>query len=124
MGQCPDCDDTTEASGSGAVGKRFSHKGLNQIYLQGALLYVGKARTSSDIKPPASDRKKQEPHPDYKKVTINVPNTGMPANELLGLIAQALPGWQATRFPATDPVQRTPHLRARHHHLAVPKGMW
>lgn len=39
-------------------------------------------------------------HPDYNNVSINVPRSGMPARELLRLIAGQLPGWQATRFPS------------------------
>jgi hypothetical protein len=39
-------------------------------------------------------------HPDYNNVTIDVPESGMPAEQLLRLIAQCLPGWQATRFPS------------------------
>ncbi len=42
----------------------------------------------------------REGHPDYNSVTIRVPRAGMPAHELLRLIAQHLPGWQATRFPS------------------------
>ncbi|NRD53462.1 MULTISPECIES: GIY-YIG nuclease family protein [Corallococcus] len=37
-------------------------------------------------------------HPDFIGVTLNVPRTNMAARELLSLIAQALPGWQATVF--------------------------
>ncbi|MGH9397970.1 MAG: Eco29kI family restriction endonuclease [Terriglobia bacterium] len=39
-------------------------------------------------------------HPDYKDVTILVPHASMPADALLKLITQHLPGWQATRFPS------------------------
>ncbi len=39
-------------------------------------------------------------HPDYNDSFIHVPQTGMPAEDLLRLIAQNLPGWQATRFPS------------------------
>jgi hypothetical protein len=42
----------------------------------------------------------QKPHADYLNVTINVPQDGMTATELLRLIAQALPAWQATAFPS------------------------
>ena len=38
-------------------------------------------------------------HPDYKDLTITVPQSGMSAEELLRLVTQNLPpGWQATRF--------------------------
>lgn len=37
-------------------------------------------------------------HPDYNEVAIDVLESGMPAEGLLRLIAQHLPGWQATRF--------------------------
>ena len=39
-------------------------------------------------------------HPHYNNVTIEVPQGGMAAEGLLRLIAQNLPGWQATRFPS------------------------
>jgi hypothetical protein len=39
-------------------------------------------------------------HADYDGITINVPQTGMPAHQMLILIAQSLPAeWQAFRFP-------------------------
>lgn len=37
-------------------------------------------------------------HPDHRKATVAVPRSGMPVVELLKLITQALPGWQATSF--------------------------
>lgn len=43
----------------------------------------------------------QKASPDYANTTVQVPNAGLPASELLRLIAEALPqGWQATRFPS------------------------
>jgi hypothetical protein len=39
-------------------------------------------------------------HEDYDDMVVVVPQAGMPAGELLRLIAQCLPGWQATRFPS------------------------
>lgn len=39
-------------------------------------------------------------HPDYNDISINVPETGMPARDLLRTIAQNLAGWQATVFPS------------------------
>jgi hypothetical protein len=39
-------------------------------------------------------------HADYDGVTVKVPRNGMPAVELLKMITQHLPGWQATRFPS------------------------
>lgn len=40
-------------------------------------------------------------HPDYNNVTVTVPQAGMTAEELLRLIAQHVPDWQATRFPGS-----------------------
>ena len=45
-------------------------------------------------------KKSPHPHPDYEDVTVNIPRSHMTAEALLGLIAQALPGWQATAFPS------------------------
>jgi len=43
----------------------------------------------------------QKSSPDYTGVSVEIPQGGMPASELLRLVAQALPsGWQATRFPS------------------------
>jgi hypothetical protein len=39
-------------------------------------------------------------HEDYDDVTVEVPHDEMPAIELLKLVTQHLPGWQATRFPS------------------------
>ncbi len=39
-------------------------------------------------------------HPDYNDLTVVVPRSGMPANELLRLITEKIPGWQATQFPS------------------------
>ena len=39
-------------------------------------------------------------HPDQAACAVVVPSTGMPADVLLGLAANALHGWQATRFPS------------------------
>jgi len=39
-------------------------------------------------------------HGDYKKVKVAVPHDGMPAIELLRIVTQNLPGWQATQFPS------------------------
>jgi hypothetical protein len=39
-------------------------------------------------------------HEDYKKKTLQVPKSGMPAIELMELITKSLPGWQSTRFPS------------------------
>jgi ribosomal protein L32E len=47
-----------------------------------------------------SKRKSQEPHADYKDLTLTVPQNEMSARDLLRTIAQALPGWQATAFPS------------------------
>ncbi len=38
-------------------------------------------------------------HPEYNDIVINVPNQSMPSRDLLRLIADNLPGWQATVFP-------------------------
>ncbi|PLC06038.1 hypothetical protein CY658_03040 [Variovorax sp. RO1] len=37
-------------------------------------------------------------HADYNNVDVSVPTAAMPAKALLGLIASALPDWQATAF--------------------------
>jgi hypothetical protein len=43
----------------------------------------------------------QKSSPDYNSLSVTVPETGMPASELLRIVAAALPvGWQATRFPS------------------------
>ncbi len=43
----------------------------------------------------------QQSSTDYENASVTVPDPGMAAAELLGLIAAALPaGWQATRFPS------------------------
>lgn len=45
-------------------------------------------------------------HADYRNATVDVPKAGMPANELMRLIVEALPtedgmpAWQATTFPS------------------------
>ncbi len=39
-------------------------------------------------------------HPHYNDVTVTVQRTGMPARELLRLVASHLDGWQATVFPS------------------------
>jgi len=41
-----------------------------------------------------------KPHPDYKDLTVSVPQDDMRARDLLCTITQALPGWQATAFPS------------------------
>jgi hypothetical protein len=43
--------------------------------------------------------KSSKPHPDQLATKVKVPSDGMPAKELLRLIAKKLPGWQATVFP-------------------------
>lgn len=43
-------------------------------------------------------KKSRDPHPDYRGVQVLVPQTGMPAEELLKRVAQVLPNWQATVF--------------------------
>lgn len=42
----------------------------------------------------------KEGHPDYNRKVVHVPRRGMAARDLLRLIAQNLPGWQATSFPS------------------------
>jgi len=42
----------------------------------------------------------QEPHADYRIQSITVPQDNMSARDLLRIVAQALPGWQATAFPS------------------------
>lgn len=45
-------------------------------------------------------KKSRTPHPSLAGVVVNVPRDGMPAVELLALVAKKLPGWQATVFPS------------------------
>jgi hypothetical protein len=44
-------------------------------------------------------KKYRSGHPEYNSVAISVPQPGMAAAELLRLVTQHIPGWQATRFP-------------------------
>jgi hypothetical protein len=46
----------------------------------------------------AVNKKYRLGHPDYNNLIVVVPRSGMPADELLHLITQQLPGWQSTRF--------------------------
>jgi hypothetical protein len=39
-------------------------------------------------------------HPDHRAATVTIPASGMAADKILALIAAAMPGWQATRFPS------------------------
>ncbi|MBI3693813.1 MAG: GIY-YIG nuclease family protein [Acidobacteria bacterium] len=43
-------------------------------------------------------KKSHKPHADYKDTTVTVPEDDMAAKDLLRIVAQALPGWQATMF--------------------------
>lgn len=45
-------------------------------------------------------QKSQEPHSDYKDLTVNVPQDDMTVRDLLRTVAETLPGWQATAFPS------------------------
>jgi hypothetical protein len=49
---------------------------------------------------PAAELREQKPHADYKDVTVTIPQDDMSARDLLRIIAQALPWWQATAFPS------------------------
>jgi hypothetical protein len=42
---------------------------------------------------------RRRPHPDLLAASVEVPSDGMPAIDLLRLVAKQLPGWQATVFP-------------------------
>jgi hypothetical protein len=65
------------------------------------LLMLMKAKLPFDLRFEVADKKKyREGHPDYNNLTVTVPATGLPVNELLRLITQQLPGWQSTRFPS------------------------
>lgn len=46
----------------------------------------------------ADSNRWREGHPAYNDVTVNVPEDAMPARDLLRIIAQAIPGAQATVF--------------------------
>ncbi len=45
-------------------------------------------------------QKSREPHIDYKDLTIHVPQSDMTLRDLLRIVAEAIPGWQATAFPS------------------------
>jgi hypothetical protein len=45
-------------------------------------------------------KKSPKPHADYAGLAINVPRDRMTAQQLLRVIAEKLPGWQATAFPS------------------------
>jgi hypothetical protein len=47
-----------------------------------------------------AQRKSTKPHPDLTAADVEVPRNAMHANELLKLVAERLPGWQATAFPS------------------------
>lgn len=65
------------------------------------LLMLMKAELPFDLRYQVANKKKyREGHPDYNALTVMVPTAGMPANELLRLITQRIPGWQSTRFPS------------------------
>lgn len=49
-------------------------------------------------------------HSDFTGVTVTVPTAGMPARELLGLIARQLPGWQATAFQSHMILYKESHV--------------
>jgi hypothetical protein len=46
-----------------------------------------------------AEPKSSKPHPDVVSAKVSVLTDGMPANDLLKLVAMSLPGWQATIFP-------------------------
>jgi hypothetical protein len=46
-----------------------------------------------------AEAKSSKPHPDLIGTKVKVPRKGMPAEELLRLVAMSLHGWQATVFP-------------------------
>jgi hypothetical protein len=46
------------------------------------------------------ERHHRSGHADHNNVCLSVPESGLPDNELLRLIARHLPGWQSTRFPS------------------------
>lgn len=65
------------------------------------LLVLMKAKLPFDLRFQVANKKKyREGHPDYNSVTVVVPASGMPVNELLRLITRHIPGWQATSFPS------------------------
>jgi hypothetical protein len=39
-------------------------------------------------------------HRDQREATVKIPAKGMPADKMVALVAAAMPGWQATRFPS------------------------
>jgi hypothetical protein len=48
----------------------------------------------------SNNKRFREGHPAYNDRTVVVPQVGMAAHEMLRLITQQIPGWQATRFPS------------------------
>jgi hypothetical protein len=56
--------------------------------------------------------KSSKPHPAYVSARVNVPNNGMPANELLKPVAMSPPGWQATIPRPHDSLQTAENLQA------------
>jgi hypothetical protein len=59
--------------------------------LKGGLPYLLRFETAAP--------KSQKAHPDHLSAKVKVVTDGMPAKELLKLVAKKLPGWQATAFP-------------------------
>lgn len=64
-------------------------------------------------------KKSQEAHPDCRDAKVAVPEDDMTASALLRVVAQALPGWQATRFPSHMILYKEQH-EYRHGHLIWP----
>jgi hypothetical protein len=62
-----------------------------------------------------------KPHPDYLAVKITVPSDSTPANELLKMVAQELPGWQATAFPGHMILYKE-HRQYKHGNVIWPVG--
>jgi hypothetical protein len=60
--------------------------------IKGGLPYLLRYQTAQ--------QKSQKPHADYKELIVTVPQNNVTARDLLLIIAQALPGWQATTFPS------------------------
>lgn len=63
------------------------------------LLVLMEAELPYDLRFQVVNKKKyRDGHPEYNNAAVVVPAPGMPANELLRLITEQLPGWQATSF--------------------------
>ncbi len=64
------------------------------------LLKAIKKRLPYLLRYQTTKQKSQQAHAEQRDLTVKVPKDNMTARDLLRMIAQALPGWQATAFPS------------------------